>query len=78
MPIRAYLPPNGGAFDPIDVHCMSVALEDVCKALKLPPEDKAAKRIIAERIIELAREGELDSSKLSEKVLREAGEADAV
>lgn len=78
MPIRAYLAADSGAFDPIDVQCMSIALEDVCKALKLPPQALAAKQIIAERIIELARKGVRDPGKLSEKVLREAGEADAI
>ena len=72
MPIRPYL--KEGSFDPREVECMSIALEDVCRVLKLPPSAKVAKQAIAERIIELAKSGTVDPNTLRDRVLREAAE----
>ena len=41
-----------GLFEPHDIKAMSMALDDVCKVMKLP-DDSPAKEIIAARIIEL-------------------------
>lgn len=46
---------NDGAFQPNDVHAMSMALDDVCKGLNL--RDNRQREIIAERIVDLARRG---------------------
>jgi hypothetical protein len=45
----------GGAFDQDDIKAMSMALDDVCKTLNLTGGANAARQVIAERIIELAR-----------------------
>ena len=58
-------------FEPNDIAAMSIALDDVCKALKLDSNAKA-KEIVAVRIIELARRGERNSSRLRDRLLNEA------
>ena len=60
------------AFDPKDVSSMSVAFEEVCKALNLPPDAVTTREVIAVRIIELAKRGERRSTSLRDQVLREA------
>jgi hypothetical protein len=73
MPIRHYL--NGdAAFVPADIHAMSIALEDVCKALQLDG-DARAKEAVAIRIIELALRGERGPTKLRDSVVAEANGA---
>jgi hypothetical protein len=73
MPIRHYL--NGdAAFAPADIRAMSIALEDVCKALQLDG-DARAKEAVAIRIIELARRGEREPTKLRDRVVAEANGA---
>ena len=70
MPIRHYLN-NDGVFSPVDIRTMSMALDDVSKALRLDG-DVAAKEAVAIRIIELARRGERSPTKLRDRVLAEA------
>ena len=60
------------AFDPDALRAMSTALEDVCRMLKVD-HDQGAREVMAVRIIELARRGERDPERLSDRVLREAG-----
>jgi hypothetical protein len=59
------------AFDPAELKAMSMALDDVCAALKLKHGAKA-RETIAVRIIELARPGERSPTKLRDRVLQEA------
>jgi hypothetical protein len=70
MSITPFL--TDGAFDPRDIHAMSMALDDVCKALNLE-KGNPARQVIAERIITLARNGERSPTLLRNRVLREAG-----
>jgi hypothetical protein len=70
MPIRQYLD-GDGTFGPTDIQAMSMALEDVCAALKLNGNAKATETV-AVRIIELARRGERSPTKLRDRVLGEA------
>ena len=70
MPIRPYLD-GDGTFDPGDIQAMSMALADVCEALKLNGNGKATETV-AVRIIELARRGERSPTKLRDRVLAEA------
>ena len=63
--------PIRDAFQPDDVKAMSMALDDLCKELKLDGNANA-KETIAVRIIELARCGERSPTKLRDRVLREA------
>ena len=64
---------QNAAFDSHDIQAMSMALEDVCKALNLPDSDRHARETIALRIIELARRGERSPTRLRDRVLKEAG-----
>ena len=57
---------RGGVFDSDSTEAMGRAFEFVCKA-----KPKASRELIANRIIELAKAGERDAAKLSEKVISE-------
>jgi hypothetical protein len=70
MPIRRYLK-NNGVFSPVDIEVMSMALDDVCEALRLDVDERA-KEAVAIRIIELARRGERSPTKLRDRVIAEA------
>ena len=59
------------AFAPESVHAMSVAFDEVCQALRLNG-NYSAKETIAVRIIDLARQGEHDASRIRDRVLHEA------
>jgi hypothetical protein len=63
--------PDGAAFDPHDIRVMSMALDEVCKALGING-DRTAKEVVAIRIIELARRGERSPTKLRDRLLAEA------
>jgi hypothetical protein len=60
------------AFDPDALRAMSIALEEVCRTLQVDG-DQRAREVMAVRIVELARQGERDPQRLSDRVLREAG-----
>jgi len=60
------------AFDQNDITAMSMALDDVCKALRLNGYSKAARETIAIRIVDLAQRGERSPTKLRDRVLAEA------
>ena len=45
------------AFDPDDIQAMSMALDDVCMTLNLTDAAKAAREVIAERIIDACSNG---------------------
>jgi hypothetical protein len=62
---------NGGAFEPRDLQAMSMALDDVCRELRIEG-DPAAREIVAIRIVELAKRGERSPTKLRDRVLEEA------
>jgi hypothetical protein len=59
------------SFNQADITAMSMAFEDVCKALKLDG-NIAARESIAIFIIDLARRGERSPTKLRDRVLIEA------
>jgi hypothetical protein len=61
------------SFDTHDIQAMSMAFEDVCKALNLPQMNHQARKAVAARIIELARRGEINPTRLCDRVLKEAG-----
>jgi hypothetical protein len=61
------------SFDTHDIQAMSMAFEDVCKALNLPQMNHQARKAVAARIIELARRGEISPTRLCDRVLKEAG-----
>jgi hypothetical protein len=69
--IVPFLKSDEAVFGPQDVRAMSIALDDICKTLKLDRQ-ATAKEIVAIRIIELARRGERSPAKLRDRVLHEA------
>jgi hypothetical protein len=74
MSITPFL--RDGAFDPNDIKAMSMALDDVCQALNLV-NGNSGREAIAERIIAIAWNGERSPTLLRDRVLREAGLANA-
>ena len=62
---------DDSAFAPDDITAMSMALDDVCKELKING-GTSAREVIAVRIIELARRGERSPTKLRDRLIREA------
>jgi hypothetical protein len=64
------------AFDPQDVSAMSLAFDEVCKALDLPADATSTREVIAIRIIELAKRGGRSPTFLRDQVLREAADLD--
>ena len=71
MPVRADL--SGGTFEPQDIEAMSLAFEEVCKALEIQPGATREREAVAVRIIELCRRCERSPARLTERVLTEAG-----
>jgi hypothetical protein len=69
MPIRRYLEENS-AFDPDAIKAMSEALERACAALHVNGQLRD-REVIAARIIDLARNGVIDTKALSERVIAE-------
>jgi hypothetical protein len=60
-----------GAFDDKDITAMSTALDEVCEILNVR-DDNSAREVIASRIIDLARAGERNPTRLRDRVLHEA------
>jgi hypothetical protein len=52
---------------------MSMALEEVCRVLRIGAGAGRDREVVAIRIIELARRGEVEYRRLVERVLKEAG-----
>jgi hypothetical protein len=63
-----------GVFEPETVQAMSMALDEVCEALRIDG-DAHARETIAIRIIDLARQGERNADRLRDRVLQEANAA---
>jgi hypothetical protein len=68
MPIRPYL--DGHPFDPETVRILDLAFELTGAALKIEDGNEQAKEVLAEKLIELAEQGERDPEQLCEGVLR--------
>jgi hypothetical protein len=62
---------RGAVFGPEDIEAMSMALDDVCKALQIADASARERRMIAERIITLARDGERSPMRLRDRLLPE-------
>src|SRR5436190_20416754 len=63
VPIRPYLK-DQFAFDPEVTLALSLAFDEVCLALFVPEEVKTVREAIADKIIQLARQGEHDPDRL--------------
>ena len=64
--ILPFIDPHS-VFEPETTHAMSVAFDEVCVALNL--SEASLKEAIAAMIIQLARQGERDSTGLRERAL---------
>jgi hypothetical protein len=71
MPSISSFLSSSGSFDQNDIAAMSRALDEVCSALNVHG-DATAREVIATRIIELARRGERNPTRLRDRVLAEA------
>jgi len=60
-----------GVFDHEDITAMSMALDDVCEILHLR-DDNSAREVIASRIVDLARAGDRNPTRLRDRILHEA------
>jgi hypothetical protein len=69
MPIRPLLP-DDLALEPEEVSILSGAFEDTLRELRLAKRSDPAVLIVARHIIEIARAGERDRARLSERTLR--------
>jgi hypothetical protein len=58
-------------FGPDEIKAMSLALDDVCQALKLDGHSRT-REVVAIRILELARRGERSPIRLRDRILQEA------
>ena len=74
MSESSVLPNYTHVFGPETTAAMGTALEQICAVLGLD-HDAVAREVIASRIIELARRGERDATKLRDRVLTEANGA---
>jgi hypothetical protein len=72
--IIPFLRDGENVFEPKDITAMSMALDDVCRTLNLQ-DDSSAREVMAVRIIELAKAGELRPKHLRDRVLHEASMA---
>jgi hypothetical protein len=73
--ILPFLQKEEAVFGPEETQAMSVAFDEVCRALNLSETATRAREAVAIRIVELARRGERDPARLSARVMREAGAA---
>jgi hypothetical protein len=60
------------AFGPQEIQAMSQALDEVCASLGVHTGNNEARRVIAERIINLARRGDCNTIQLRDRVLQES------
>jgi hypothetical protein len=68
IPITAY---DNARLDPETRRVAGIAFEITCAALKLTARDQSMKSLIAGKIIELVRAGEVDPERLCERTLIE-------
>ena len=60
------------AFDPEAMTVLTQAIEQTCRALDIPPDDRDHREVIAARIADLARAGVVDADALRDRVLLES------
>jgi hypothetical protein len=70
MPIRGLLDVQEVAFDPEDITAITAAHEVTLKRLKLTDRTSAMAFLVAKTVIEIAKGGERDPKRLSERVIR--------
>jgi hypothetical protein len=59
-------------FEPDETQALAIAFDAICRVMDLPVSATVAREVVAIRVIDLAREGLLDPTVLSNRVLHEA------
>ena len=67
MPLHRLL--ENSAFEPEHVEAMSTAFEDICRELGLAQRDDPLRELVARQVIEFARRGEREPTKLKSQVM---------
>ena len=62
---------GSNVFEPDATRAMALAFDGICGSLHVPTDARERRLMIAERVIELARDGELDPGNLYRQILRE-------
>jgi hypothetical protein len=70
MPIRGLLDVDGAAFDPEDIKAITAAHEMALKRLEVEDRKSAMSFLVAKTVIRIAKDGERDPHRLSERVVR--------
>jgi hypothetical protein len=70
MPIRPLLEGEGAVFGPEDITGIIAAFQDALKQLELVDRQDPVVQVVAATTIQLAKEGERDPKRLSDKVVR--------
>ena len=70
MPIRALLDVDGAAFGPEDIKAIAAAHEMVLTRLKVEDRKSAMAFLVAKTVVQIAKDGERDPQRLSERVIR--------
>jgi hypothetical protein len=70
MPIRGLLDVDSAAFDPEDITAITAAHEMALKRLGVNDRKSAMAFLIAKTVIQIAKDGERDPKRLSERLIR--------
>jgi hypothetical protein len=70
MPIRGLLDVQEVAFDPEDIKVLTAAHETTLKQLKITDRKSAMAFLVAKTVIQVAKGGERNPQRLSERVIR--------
>jgi hypothetical protein len=71
MPLHRLL--ENCAFEPDHIVAMSAAFDDLCRELDLGQRDNPLRELVARQVIDFARRGERDPTKLKSLVLAAIG-----
>jgi hypothetical protein len=74
MPIRPLLEGERAAFGPDDISAITAAFEQALRELRLIDRGDPAVALVARRMIEFAKRGERDPTRLRESVLKSLAE----
>jgi hypothetical protein len=69
--VRGISMTGGSVFEPDATRAMALAFDGICGSLHVPSDARERRLMIAERVIELARDGEVDPAILYGRILRE-------
>src|SRR5262249_16844459 len=70
MPMQGLLDAEGAVFDPEDIKAIAAAFDTALERLKVTDRKSAMAHLVAKTVIQIAKEGERDPERVSEKVIR--------